>query len=357
MNTNHGTTPKGVCFLGAGASVWAGAPTFSNFHSRAKEVYNKLPDVSPEKEIFQRVLKHWEDDYNNSNIEEYYAAIEMLETLKYNNIEIKDSDRITADNIVNVICTTIQKSVANPYKPPYYYVHLDFILKDEIPDFIFITTNWDILLESTRDYYLRDGWINYGGILPYDIPSGQTKPNGQYHILKLHGSLNWGFCEECGKIYYTDGKKCDILTTSSEGLRCKICQNRLEPAIIPPTLSKLAKAGANSKYAPLLPVWRSAFEHLKSSEKIYFIGYSLPETDVETKTFISNALRENSNLKEVVIISDQKYGYSRVDFEERYHSIISRVISNPKVKFIDEGFEEFCQNHPTIRRMNSMHHR
>jgi len=159
--------------------------------------------------------------------------------------------------------------------------------------------------------------------------------------------LNWGFCKECGKIYYTDKTKCDILI-SSGGLRCIKCQNKLEPAIIPPTSSKLAKAGVNSKYAPLLPIWRSAFEHLKSCEKIYFIGYSLPETDVETKTFISNALRENSNLKEVVIISDQKYGYSRVDFEERYHSIISRVKSNPKVKFIDEGFEDFCQKNPTI---------
>ncbi len=353
INTNQATSSKVVCFFGAGASVQAGAPTFSNFHRRAEEVYNKLPDISPEKEIFKRVLKHWEDDYNNSNIEEYYAAIEMHETLKYNNIEIKDSDRITADKIVNVICHTIQKSVANPPKSKDFYNFLTFIIEDEPLDFIFITTNWDILLESTRDFYLKDGWINYGGILAYDMPSGQTEPNGQYHILKLHGSLNWGFCKECGKIYYTDEKKCDILTTSSEGLRCRICQNRLEPAIIPPTLSKLAKAEANTKYAPLLPVWRSAFEHLKLCEKIYFIGYSLPETDVETKNFISTALRENSNLKEVVIISDQKSGYSRVYFEERYHSIISRAISNPKIKFIDEGFEDFCQNHRTIIKMQS----
>ncbi|VVB56028.1 Uncharacterised protein [uncultured archaeon] len=347
---NHATTPKGVCFLGAGASVWAGAPTFSNFRRRTEEVYNKLPDISPEKEIFKRVLKHWEDDYNTSNIEEYYAAIEMLETLKFNSIKT-DSDCITADNIVYVICTTIQKSIAN-YRKQNFYNHLTVILEDEIPDFIFITTNWDILLESTMDF--RDGWVNYGGIPAYDNPSGQTEPNREYSILKLHGSLNWGFCKECGKIYYTDKTKCDILT-SYEGLRCGKCQTKLEPAIIPPTSSKLAKAGANSKYAPLLPIWRSAFEHLKLCEKIYFIGYSLPETDIETKIFISNALKENSNLKEVVIISDQKYGYSRVDFEERYHSIISRIISNPKVKFIDEGFEEFCQKHPAIHRRSLSH--
>ena len=343
MNINQTTVPRIVCFLGAGASVWAGVPTFSNFRKRAEEVYNILPDYSPEKETFQRVLKYWGNYYNNSNIEEYYAAIEMLEMIKTG---IEDSDCITSDNIVNVICRTIQKSVKNPhkYKQDLYYI-LTLLLQEEDPYPIFITTNWDILLESVKDYYLEEECINYGGIFPYDNPSGQIETDEDYHILKLHGSLNWGFCKECGNIYYTNKTKCDTLTTSSEGLKCIKCQHKLEPAIIPPTLSKLAKAGVNTKYAPLLLVWRSAFEQLKLCEKIYFIGYSLPETDVETKTFISTALRENSNLKEVVIISDQKYGYSRVDFEERYHSIISKVKSNPRVKFHNEGFEDFCNKY------------
>lgn len=334
---NQSRSIESVFFLGAGASVWSGVPTFSNFHEKAEYVCkHKLFDDDPKKEIFQRVLKHWRSRYNNYNLEEYYAVIEMDERLKLNHTNIEDSDSITANDIVTVISNTIQKSLAIT-KSQIYYDKLIFILQMTIPDSIIITTNWDILLEDV--IYRKAGQINYEGIHGYD-----TLPNkdGVYDILKLHGSLNWGFCKKCGEICYTDAPKCDILISSPEGLKCKICKEKLEPVIVPPTSSKLAQAETKTKYAQLVPIWNSAYKHLKLCEKIYFIGYSLPETDVETRKFISEALRGNSNLKEIIIISDQKYGRSRFDFEERYHSIISKVGSNPAVEFIYNGFERFC---------------
>ncbi len=91
----------------------------------------------------------------------------------------------------------------------------------------------------------------------------------------------------------------------------------------------------------IVSIWKKAYDYLKMCKELYFIGYSFPETDVQMKIFISNALRENSNLREVTVVSSQKHGYSRVDFEERYLSILPDRIKN-KVKFNYDGFEEFC---------------
>jgi NAD-dependent SIR2 family protein deacetylase len=330
--------PKVVCFLGAGASAWAGIPTFNDFQRKAEIVCNKLPEHSPEKKVFQCVLKDWGTRYKESNIEEYYATIEMHETLKFNNIKKEDSDCITSAKIVTVICNTIQESTNSKTSKTPYYFDLNWKLQDGSTDLVFITTNWDILFESTKRIYLRDGWINYGeDIFAYDTASNKTNPTEILKILKLHGSLNWGFCKECKKIYYTE-KMWDVLNTSSLELKCPDCKIKLEPVIVPPTISKLTKAN----YPQLKSIWSSAYENLRSCEKIYFIGYSFPETDVETKYFISDALKSNTNLKEVIIITDQKYGRYKVDFEERYLSIISKITSKPKFKFVDDGFESFC---------------
>ncbi|VVB95650.1 NAD-dependent protein deacylase [uncultured archaeon] len=340
-------TSKVVCFFGAGASAWAGIPTFNDFQKKAEIVCDKLPEHSPEKKVFQCVLKDWRTRYKDSNIEEYYATIEMHETLNFNNIKKEDSDCITSAKVVTVICNTIQESINSKTSKIPYYFDLIWKLQDGSTDLVFITTNWDILFESTKRSYLRDGWINYGeGIFAYNA-SNQTNPTEIFKILKLHGSLNWGICKNCENrnIYYTE-KMWNVLISSSLGLKCPKCGNKLEPVIVPPTISKLTKAN----YFQLKSIWSSAHENLRSCEKIYFIGYSFPETDVETKYFISDALKSNTNLKEIIIITDQKYGRYKVDFEERYLSIISKINSKPKFKFVDDGFESFClQDSPRMK--------
>lgn len=331
MNTQS-KTPKGVCFLGAGASAWAGVPTFSNFRKKAEDVYNNLPDGSTEKNIFRDVLNNW----RTGNIEDYYRSFEMRKKFKPSPVDRSNSDIITAEDIVTVICNTIQKSAIKT-KPKWYYELLIFILQDEGFNSI-ITTNWDILLESGREHYLKECLINYEGISAYDR---ELPIKGDYHILKLHGSLNWGFCEKCKEAYYTDKKKCDILI-SSEGLVCKKCQNKLKPLVIPPTISKLSEI-ENPKYAPvqLVNIWKRAYEYLSTCEKIYFIGYSLPDTDTETKHFIAEALRDNPYLKEVFIISNETYTASRDNLERRYSSIVPEIAIP---KFIYDGFENFCDS-------------
>lgn len=439
--TKQSDYPKEVFFLGAGASALAGVPTFANFREKADDICNKKLLNNESNKQFERVLKYWKKNFDEFNIEEFYEAVEMSETLD-NPTDKEKQETVTTDEIENFINSTIQKSIKRDFLfswdeipgnhngklidfllknvcdwantatiekidddrtikvstekyyillklegQTYLYIKLvegtqtkygndNFIVKMEngtrniykrdvqvhdlyesflalIEPSVIITTNWDTELEtSPKKITIENGGIRYEGVQPYDEIKSQT--HRQYRILKLHGSLNWGFCRKCGNIYYFDEKIHDGLA-SSKGLECKKCSGKLDRIIIPPKLSKLIKPEQNnsepndesnplkSPYFQLRSIWSKASDYLKMCDKLYFIGYSFPETDVQMKTFISNALRENSNLNrlKIIIVSSPKHGNSRVNFEERYLSIFSRFISQSRIEFHYDGFEGY----------------
>lgn len=281
--------------------------------------------------LFQNVLTQWNENFSDYNIEEYYSAVELSEQLDCGN------ESITTEEIARFIALTIQKLIVKSNTPSYKLLANYGVAK------AIITTNWDILLEHS----IQEPMFRYGEMIrPYKKPQLESSVGYVIPILKLHGSLNWGFCEKCGKIYYFDGKIYGQLV-SANNVKCeKHPDVKLTPFIIPPTLSKLEKAeirNRNSPYVPLRSVWSEARKYLMSCDKVYFIGYSFPETDVQMKIFISDALRKNEKLEKITIVSNPKYGKSRVDFEERYSPILSKTKKVPEVIFEYSGFEKFCE--------------
>lgn len=340
ISTNKLEMPRSVYFLGSGASVSGKVPTFSNFRSKADEVLCNFTNKEEVRLLFQRVLKNWSEQYN---IEEYYLAIEIDNLLHHNpSINIKD--------IIDFIVLTIENPRKKLTTLEYKSLH-EAHRKDGVAKAIFITTNWDILLERSileiehkenKDEALsKYAFINYDDMIQPYYKSVKPSINSFPPILKLHGSLNWVFCEECERIYYFNGQMYEFLLFQ-KGKGCPECHNaKIVPFIVPPTLSKL------EKHAQLRSIWSKASEYLRLCEKLCFIGYSFAETDMQMKIFISNALRENSNLKEVMVVTKyddpKKDEESKKDFVMRYHSVLSKAISNPKICFYDKGFEEFCK--------------
>lgn len=346
INANKLEMPKSIYFLGAGASVSGNAPTFSNFRSKANEVLHNWTNKKEVIQLFQRVLKDWNEHFDNYDIEKYYLAIEMNNILHHNqSINIKD--------IIDFIVLTIENPRKKLTTLEYKSLHKAH-RNDGVAKAIFITTNWDILLErsileieienkeSALDTAVdKYAFINYDDMIQPYYKSVKPSINSFPPILKLHGSLNWVFCEKCGQIYYFNWQMYESLSFQKD-IECPECYNvKLVPFIVPPTLSKL------EKHAQLRSIWSKASEYLRLCEKLCFIGYSFAETDMQMKIFISNALRENSNLKEVMVVTKyddpKKDEEPKKDFVMRYHSVLSKAISNPKICFYYNGFEEFCK--------------
>ncbi len=296
-------TKEKVYFLGAGASVFAGIPTIESFRDKAIEIHNSYALPGNRKEIFYSVLKDWGRKKFAKNIEEYYSSIEISNVLSVRNV-------ITPNDIMIVIRDTIQKSFTsnqnNTNKYRFYKTFLDHIMSENNG---IITTNWDIVLESLS--------MMFHNRLP---------PN----ILKLHGALNCGFCDGCGKIYFLEKE-------ISEETECPIHKKTFTLVVVPPGIYKAPF------WLELWQLWRSALDWLQTCKKVYFIGYSFRENDIAINALISTALGKNEDLKvEDIKIVDKKDDVElREDFMKRCKSIIPKPISESN--FYWDGFKKFCE--------------
>ncbi len=324
-------------FLGSGASASSIAPTFKNFLEKSLDISKELKDDIN----YQIVLDNWRNKFAGYNIEDYFSAIEMNEM-------IDKKTYLTTKQLTDFIAKTIEKSLIKAVSEE-YRIFLEKVITNH--DAI-VTTNWDILLETEIQSKFAEGEFNYISVECYDQ---QESPLERYiPLFKLHGSLNWAQCPSCYKVYYFFEKVYSRFYDEKSNIpKCKSCDNpnnQLSPIIIPPTFSKLKnniftateKDWRQGKF--LNRIWSEAYNRIASSNEIYFIGYSFPQTDAQMRIFVSMALNANTSLQKIVIVSNRKLGKEKVDFEENYIPIIKRCVSKPKVEFIYDGFEGFCED-------------
>ena len=185
------------------------------------------------------------------------------------------------------------------------------------------------------DHFLH--WINPRE--PVWVRTGdQPKP---IKIIKLHGSLNWKYCNCCNQVLLTPG---DIgINLSSRGFvrrfgaseqdispfcedfLCPLDNTRFNTLIMPPSYIKELEH-------PIINILLDeASREIRSTRKIIFVGYSFSDADVHVKAlFKKNIMAEteiyivNPDLKQA-----QKSGYES--------------LSN-RVSYISSTFEDFIEN-------------
>ena len=328
-----------VFIIGSGASAGYGAPTFSDFFDKAKQIMDdKKADV--DKERFGTVIDVHKKCFPSFNIEQFYSLLELEEELGGDVCE-KPASELKKDTLY-LISATIKHSLKDEMSEDIS----EFIknLEDDsgYSDVTIINLNWDLLFDSYFfENYMR---INYG----YDVVTDLDDPNNNkckslssLKILKLHGSLNWLVCPECIKddkeIFFV--REYIISESHEEDRNCPYvhCGCQLEPLIVPPVFTKLTK---DPKYEPMKKIWKSAEDSLVEAERIYIMGYSFPVTDTQFESFFINSLINNKNLKEVIIETRPKYGREKMEFEDRYSSIFKHAGQSEKIKFKYSQFKK-----------------
>lgn len=141
-------------------------------------------------------------------------------------------------------------------------------------------------------------------------------------LLKLHGSLNWTFCEQCGKAtWWSIGKHLAtrrfhrdemedmgsggrLLGPFLQGTFTYACGHTgpCRPLIVPPTYNK------GYRYQDIARVWQAAASELAEAENIYVIGFSLPDTDQFFRYFCALALTSDSYLRRFWVFDPEKDG-------------------------------------------------
>jgi NAD-dependent SIR2 family protein deacetylase len=241
-------------------------------------------------------------------------------------------------------------------KSSLYYHKFWNIVHQNVPNSSIITLNYDTLLEQAFDFLFKGG----KGLIDYCIPlmnyekldtlknqnfwinprepiivDGENTPTA-YKIIKIHGSLNWKYCNCCNQTLLTPwDRNIDLNRGSFLGYTypdkqeyefiCPIDGVGFQTLIIPPSYMKSLN---NPIISQLLS---EASREIRATKKIVFIGYSLSNADVHVKALFK---RQISETDEIIIINSE-----RNEIMELNYKSLSK-----KVRFIYSSFEDLVKD-------------
>jgi len=135
-------------------------------------------------------------------------------------------------------------------------------------------------------------------------PSLYHKHKGLGFYLKLHGSVDWLYCQnqDCGnhQLFFPNWIDSPQVHNQS-GDPCSLCGSPLVSVIIPPTVHK-----SFENFPKLGLLWSIAYREIKEADKLVFIGLSLAESDYYLNWLIKSAVVNSKKSKIVEVVNKDK---------------------------------------------------
>lgn len=161
-------------------------------------------------------------------------------------------------------------------------------------DTTIITTNYDCCIDLALGTDGKD--------FDYRMAFSNSKANGKEglsNLIKLHGSLNWFYCDTCQKVHLIDIGKAirDFESDSSPypviGV-CKDCGGQRRGLLVPPLAMKFDIAPA------LNPLLELAGGRLSKASVLVVVGFSFAEADQYISRLVSKWMQSNKNNRLVI---------------------------------------------------------
>jgi hypothetical protein len=231
-----------------------------------------------------------------------------------------------------------------------------------IPSPTVISLNYDIMADNAMIELSQQWWPDTGRFPDYgceiktpaylrqlDDDPGEAKYFGK--LLKLHGSLNWIYCPGCHRLDLGVANSPKNITVkvretlyienplepkySCHGSECGDCHAFVRPILITPTFLKDYRNPHISK------VWYEAERALREAAHVIFVGYSLPDDDVNVIYLLKRGLI-NPNLKVTVV----EYDAAKQDKEKNAVWLRYRSLFGKNLVWQNEGFDKYVDSLP-----------
>ena len=274
---------------------------------------------------------------------------------KYNYNEIV----LIRENLIKIIHYIVNDR-SNRQSP--FYHRFWKTIQDNNRNISIITLNYDTLLEQAfRPLYPKTGYIDYC-IHLMNFEKHDTLKEFQFwvnprepvmaepdeqpvpiKIIKLHGSLNWKYCNCCNQALLTTwDRDIDLNSGSFVGHThpgrkeydyfCPVDGTEFQTLILPPSYVKTLNNPVISR------LFSEASREIRATRRIVFIGYSLSDGDVHVKALFKKHLHPDV---ELVAINPKSS-----DIVRHRYSALSRDI-----RFYRKTFEDLVQNEDLMRTL------
>ena len=247
-------------------------------------------------------------------------------------------------------------------RSPYYHLFWEIIFNNN-SNVSVLTMNYDTLLEQAfEDFYQQKGYIDYRihfmNYEPYArgvhkltkwinatdpvIVTGNNIPV-PIKIIKIHGSLNWKYCNCCNQVLITPwDRKIDLNKGKFLGYtypdneryeyKCPLDNTEFNTLIVPPTYLKTLVHPIISQ------LLREASREIRSTKRIVFLGYSLSNSDIHIKALFKKHIQKGTE----IIVINPIFRKSQLN---NYKAL------SDNVKFMEIGFEEFLKDEDLIKSL------
>jgi hypothetical protein len=194
-------------------------------------------------------------------------------------------------------------------------------------------------------------------------------------LLKIHGSVNWMYCSQCLSLELAWSKSRgvpsrvrptyfrDAEDQYAHRAHCQECMTHLRPILITPTHRK------DYRNPHLARIWYDAERLLQQANRVIFVGYGLPDDDVEVIYLLKRGLGASNpdrlpgrQITVIEKMDDQHPSIKNHPVGQRY-----RTLFGDDVDFRTEGFTNWLNScaqcnpglvpglpaRPTARRVQS----
>ena len=183
---------------------------------------------------------------------------------------------------------------------------------------IVISTNYDLIVDTAMMSVSELRPPGEGRLPDYKIHLGAPFEGERFGtLLKLHGSLNWLYCRTCQRIQLGASESKRFLKAlgrlpdtapslkesyMADGSPCPLCKTPLLwPLLIAPSHLK------DYRNPYVAQVWYEAERVLREADRAVFVGYSLPDDDVEVVYLIKRGLAHLPPGRITVVEYDRAY--------------------------------------------------
>ncbi len=342
---------KRVFVLGAGFSSYAGLPLQSKF-TEALLATSKFVDTAPSK-LAVEYLKNFVGDVFGTRgtasdswpkLEDLFTNIDQAANAGhhlgqgYAPADLRTVRRALIFRTIRMLHQRYGRGRAR--KDSGWPMFELFFRKIDLRSSAFVNLNWDTVLErgiqSVHPGYHFDYKCDaIAARFPRTrhrgpIQRDKVKPDATIHIVKIHGSTNWLYCDNCRRLFWFSPDK--TMHVSNQ-LLAKDDWKRIDPGhrhriyrwtCIRCKEVRLTTRLATFSYLKALDFpmfqksWFSASELLDSAESWVFVGYSLPAADYEFKHLLKRAQLSRSKKPRLIVITKDPGAAETIENYQRF---------------------------------------
>ncbi len=349
-----------VYILGAGFSSYAGLPLqrdFTNSLLKGRD-YKK----GPSKDLVELLDTFIQDTFDHSKtaharywpeLEDIFTCIDLSANTghhlgeKYAPSDLRMIRRALVSRISRMLQSEYER--ARKDRDPKWNQMTAFFDAVKPEKSAFVIMNWDTVVEARlEERYGGRVAFNYtgdsvaAGFPPSGNRIGKRNIRGftRVHVIKMHGSTNWLYCDNCRKLFWVP--TADVLKVAEQAVsgdewskirekvgglervgghwKCCYCEDvRLGGRIATFSYRK------GLDFPMFQKSWFQAEKALRGAKTWVFIGYSLPSADYEFKYFLKRIQLSRSDRPEYLLVTDGKPGVENPTYQN-YQRFLGRRI-------------------------------